>query len=65
MAEKNRKKISIKLVRGYAAASKKQSKVLESLGLRKTNAVVDYFDSPTILGMVKKVEHLVQVQELV
>ena len=35
MAEQNKKKLSIKLVRGKAAASKKQAKVLESLGLRK------------------------------
>jgi ribosomal protein L30 len=31
--------------------------------LRRTNAVVAHFDSPTILGMIKKVSHLVQVQD--
>ncbi|NQY80534.1 MAG: 50S ribosomal protein L30 [Candidatus Caenarcaniphilales bacterium] len=65
MAEQKKKKLSIKLVRGYAAASKRQSKVLESLGLRRTNAVVEHFGSATIMGMVKKVDHLVQVEELV
>lgn len=63
MVETKRKKISIKLVRGISAASGKQAKVLEALGLRRTNAVVAHFDSPTILGMIKKVSHLVQVQD--
>ncbi|MFM7458373.1 MAG: 50S ribosomal protein L30 [bacterium] len=63
MVETKRKKLSIKLVRGISAASDKQSKVLEALGLRRTNAVVVHFDSPTILGMIKKVSHLVQVQD--
>ena len=65
MAEQNKKKLSIKLVRGKAAASKKQAKVLESLGLRKTNAEVSHFGSDTIMGMIKKVDHLVKVEELV
>jgi large subunit ribosomal protein L30 len=63
MVETKRKKISIKLFRGVSAASGKQAKVLEALGLRRTNAVVAHFDSPTILGMIKKVSHLVQVQD--
>jgi large subunit ribosomal protein L30 len=63
MVETKRKKLSIKLVRGISAASSKQAKVLEALGLRRTNAIVSHFDSPTILGMIKKVSHLVQVQD--
>ncbi len=63
MVETKRKKLSIKLVRGISAASGKQAKVLEALALRRTNAVVTHFDSPTILGMIKKVSHLVQVQD--
>ena len=64
MSEKNKKKLSIKLVRGRAAASKRQALVLESLGLRRTNAVVEHFSSDTIMGMIKKVDHLVEVVEL-
>ncbi len=64
MVDTKRKKIFIKLVRGISAASEKQAKVLEALGLRKTNAVVAHFDSPTILGMVNKVSHLVEVKDV-
>jgi len=61
MAETKQKKLSIKLVRGKAKASKKQALVLESLGLRRSQAVVQHDDSPTILGMINKVSHLVEV----
>lgn len=55
------KKLSIKLVRGYKAADKKQQKVLEALGIRKSQQVVQHDDSPTIMGMINKVSHLVEV----
>ena len=64
MAETKRKKLSIKLTKGRAAASKRQSLVLDALGIRKTHSIVEHFDSPTIMGMVKKVSHLVTVEEL-
>jgi len=63
MAETKRKKLSIKLVRGVSAATEKQSKVLQALGLKRTNSEVAHFDSPTILGMINRVSHLVEVQE--
>lgn len=61
--ENKDKKLAIKLVRGPAAASKKQAKVLESLGLGKCNSVVFHDDGPTILGMINKVSHLVEVTD--
>ena len=57
------KKIKVKLVRGRAKASKKQALVLDSLGLKKTNSEVEKFNSDTILGMIKKVSHLVNVSD--
>ncbi|MDD9898943.1 MAG: 50S ribosomal protein L30 [Candidatus Melainabacteria bacterium] len=63
MAEATKKKLSIKLVRGYVKASKHQRKVLESLGLRKSKQTVQHDDGPTILGMINKVSHLVEVKE--
>jgi large subunit ribosomal protein L30 len=57
------KKLSIKMVKGYKAADKKQQKVLESLGIRKSQQVVQHDDSPTILGMIRKVSHLVEVTQ--
>ena len=51
------KKIKVKQVRS-------QKRTLESLGLRKLNQVVEHDASPTILGMVNKVKHLVSVEEV-
>jgi|NOAtaT_6_FD_contig_41_1180202_length_579_multi_2_in_0_out_0_2 large subunit ribosomal protein L30 len=55
------KKLKIKLVRGISAADKKQQKVLLALGLKKTGREVEHNASPTILGMINKVSHLVEV----
>jgi large subunit ribosomal protein L30 len=37
---------------------------LEGLGLRRLNQTVQHDDSPSIMGMVHKVRHLVEVAEL-
>ena len=34
---------------------------MEALGLRKINQVVEHENTPSILGMVEKVKHLVKV----
>ena len=40
----------------------RQKRTLEALGLRKIGQVVEHEDTPNILGMIKKVEHLVSVE---
>ncbi len=55
------KKIKIKLSRSLIGASKTQRKVVESLGLSKKDQVVEHSETPTIMGMVKKVSHLLEV----
>ena len=57
------KKIQIKLVRSLIGCSESQRKVAQSLGLRKLNQVVEHYNSDVILGMVKKIPHLVEVAE--
>ncbi|MEB3223008.1 MAG: 50S ribosomal protein L30 [Candidatus Sericytochromatia bacterium] len=57
------KKISVKLVRSRIGYCYKQHRVLQSLGLGKTNSTVSHFDTPIIRGMVNKVRHLVTVSE--
>lgn len=44
--------------------NKDQRKVVEALGLRRLNGVVEHDDSPQIRGMVQKVRHLVHVEEI-
>ena len=41
-----------------------QREIIRSLGLRRLHDTVVHQNSPTIRGMVKKVEHLVQVEEV-
>ena len=42
----------------------KQERIIESLGLKRLHHSVIHQDSPTIMGMVNKVIHLVQVEEV-
>ena len=56
-------KIKIKQVKSRIGRPKDQRRTLDSLGLRRINAVVEHKSTPQILGMVKKVSHLVIVEE--
>jgi len=56
-------KIRIKQVRSRIGRPKDQRRTLDALGLRKMNNVVEHNATPQILGMVKKVSHLVTVIE--
>ncbi len=55
-------KIRVKQVRSIINAPKVQKRTMEALGLRKINAVVEHEATPSILGMVAKVKHLVEVE---
>jgi len=44
--------------------SHRQRRIIESLGLKRINHAVEHQPTPSILGMVKKVSHLVEVEEL-
>jgi large subunit ribosomal protein L30 len=56
-------KIKIQQVRSRIGRPKDQKLTLDALGLRKMNTVVEHNATPQILGMVKKVSHLVTVVE--
>ena len=55
--------IKIQKVRSTIKSPKNQKLVMESLGLRKMNAIVEHDANPCILGMVNKVKHLVKIVE--
>ena len=55
------KQIKIKLVKSLIGCSEAQRKVAQALGLRKLNQVVEHNNSATIMGMAKKISHLVEV----
>lgn len=58
------KKIKITQVKSGIDRSQRQKDTLKALGLNKLHASKEVEATPQILGMVKKVDHLVKVEEL-
>jgi large subunit ribosomal protein L30 len=58
------KKIKITLVKSPIDRAERQKKTLKALGLNKLNATKEVEATPQILGMVRKVDHMVRVEEL-
>ncbi len=56
-------KIKVKQVRSAINRTARQKATIKALGLKKLNHVVEHEATPQILGMVKKVQHLVTVVE--
>jgi len=57
-------KIIVKQVRSKINRPIDQKRTLEALGLKKMNQVVEHEATPQILGMVRKVSHLLSVEEV-
>jgi len=55
--------IKVKQVKSRIGAPIDQKRTLDALGLRKMNKVVEHEATPSILGMINKVKHLVAVVE--
>lgn len=65
--EKNRpvvKQLKIKLVRSLIGRPRKQREIVKGLGLRRVNSEVVRKQCPEIMGMIKKIPHLLKVEEL-
>lgn len=58
------KKIKITLIKSPIDRPERQKLTLKALGLNKTNSTKEIEATPQVLGMVRKVEHLVSVEEL-
>ena len=56
-------KIKVTLVNSPIGRPERQKRTLISLGLKKLNQTIEHDASPTIIGMVNKVQHLVSVTE--
>jgi len=61
MAKKKDTMLKIKLVRSPHGRTKPQRRTLEALGLRKINQIVERPDHPSVMGMIERVKHLVEV----
>ena len=58
------KKIKITQVKSAIDRPERQKLTLKALGLTKLNSSKEVEATPQILGMVRKVDHLVKVEEL-
>ena len=58
------KKIKITLEKSPIDRPERQKLTLQALGLNKINATKEVEATPQILGMVRKVTHLIKVEEL-
>lgn len=58
------KKIKITQVKSAIDRPERQKRTMVALGLRKLHNSVELEATPQVLGMVKKVTHLVKVEEL-
>jgi large subunit ribosomal protein L30 len=56
-------KIKVKQVKSGIKRPQNQKRTLEALGLRRIGQVVEHDDTPSVLGMIEKVKHLVSTEE--
>ena len=60
----NGTKLRITWVKSSIGYSRRQKGTIRALGFRRLGDVVEQADTPVIWGMVDKVSHLVQVEEI-
>lgn len=58
------KRLKITLVKSAIGYSKNQKLTVRALGLKRLNHTVIKEDRPEIRGMINKISHLLQVEEL-
>jgi len=56
------KVLRISLVRSPIGYSKRHKATVRALGLRRMHQTVEHVDSPTLRGMLSKVNHLVTIE---
>jgi large subunit ribosomal protein L30 len=57
-------KLRIRWVKSAIGYSERQKATIEALGLRHLNDEVEQEDRPAVRGMIAKVSHLVEVEEV-
>jgi large subunit ribosomal protein L30 len=58
------KVVRVTLVKSPIGYDKRQKATIRALGLHRLHQSVDHVDSPVLRGMVAKVNHLVEVEEV-
>ena len=57
-------KISVTLKKSMIGRPEKCRKVLRGMGLTKLNKTIHLEDTPAIRGMIRKVSHMVEAEEI-
>ena len=63
MSSETQRTIKVTLVRSWIGRKFDQEATARSLRLRKLHQTVEHPDTPTVRGMVAKIQHLVKVEE--
>jgi large subunit ribosomal protein L30 len=58
------KKLKVTQIKSGIDRPERQKLTLRALGLKKLNASKEVEATPQVLGMIRKVEHLVKVEEI-
>jgi len=56
-------RLTVKQVRSVVSGTAKQQGTIRALGLRRVGHTVTHEDKPEIRGMLRVVEHLIEVEE--
>lgn len=58
------RKVRIRQIRSASGHPSDQARTIRALGIHRLHQVVEHNDTPQIRGMVFKVRHLVEVEEV-
>ncbi|MFQ5852705.1 MAG: 50S ribosomal protein L30 [Candidatus Binatia bacterium] len=62
--KKKKTTLRIKWVKSSIGYSQRQKATIKSLGFKRLGETVEWKDSPATRGMIDKVQHLVEVEEV-
>ena len=57
-------KLKITMIKSSIGSTKRQKATLAALGLKKMHQTVEHDASPQVVGMVNKMRHLLNVEEV-
>lgn len=57
-------KLRVRLVKSVIGRKPNQRKTVKALGLNRINKVIEVESNPAVKGMIRTIEHLVEIEEL-
>jgi large subunit ribosomal protein L30 len=57
-------KLKVTQIRSAIGRIRKQEQIIQALGIRRLFQSVEHADTPQVRGMIRKVKHLVKVEEV-